>query len=169
MQATVTFLYLLISNGAQVTRYPGIQVTSPLPSLPHQDQWTAVIVAARSGHMETLVTLVEHGANIHQKDMVRSGFIIPLVIPLVIPLLFHLSYQSFHFFFCQLFKLSFHLFYHLFHLLFHLIHLSFHLLFHLSFHLFHLSYQSFHLLFHLPIHLIHQYNNSTCHSINHSI
>ena len=43
---------------------------------PPQDQWCALLVAAKEGFDSVAATLLDHGANIHQKDMVRdNGYI----------------------------------------------------------------------------------------------
>ena len=36
------------------------------------DSWTALLSAAKNGHLEVVELLIDHGANIEHRDMVRN-------------------------------------------------------------------------------------------------
>lgn len=40
---------------------------------PAQDGWTALISAAKEGHVEVVRELLDHNANLEQRDMVSWG------------------------------------------------------------------------------------------------
>lgn len=68
MQRTQLVLCVIRSVEFYICLFPAYCINN----LISQDNWTALLCAAKEGHTDVCLELLEHGADLEHRDMVRS-------------------------------------------------------------------------------------------------
>ena len=55
-----------------IGQWSGIKVLSTQPFSSIQDNWSALLYSAKEGHLEIVIELLERGADIEHKDLVKK-------------------------------------------------------------------------------------------------
>ena len=48
-----------------------------------QDNWSALLYSAKEGHLEIVIELLERGANLEHRDLVRILFLMQFLLPVL--------------------------------------------------------------------------------------